>query len=394
YSNSGSDQTAPTLTGAAYAGITGVNACMANAATAAPFNAALATQGYTDNCYGTVTATLTDTNVTGTDCAWEVTYTFTITDACGNALENQTYTNSGSDQTAPALTGTGYRGQTGINACMPTVAGAAAEFDADAAAQGYTDNCGGDLTITLENTEVTGTNCEWEITYTFTVTDVCGNSLSNQTNRNTGSDQTAPTLTGAAYAGVTGVNACMANAATAAPFNANFAVQGYTDNCGGAVTATLTDTNVTGTDCEWTVTYTFTITDACGNALTNQSYSNSGSDQTAPALTGTPYAGQTGINACTADAVASAPFDAVLAAQGYTNGCGGAITVTLTDTELTGDDCNWTVTYTYSVTDVCGNVLANQSYSNSGGNQGRPVITTNPQHSWTECGSDNAMDDY
>ena len=115
--------------------------------------------------------------------------------------------------------------------------------------------------------------------------DVCNNTLTNQTYSNTGSDQTAPSLTGAPYAGTTGTNACKVDAATAAPFNATNAITGYTDLCGGSVTATLTDTQVTGTDCNWTVTYTFTVKDACNNALTGQTYSNTGSDQTIPVWT-------------------------------------------------------------------------------------------------------------
>ncbi|TMI68154.1 MAG: hypothetical protein E6H09_23320, partial [Bacteroidetes bacterium] len=147
--------------------------------------------------------------------------------------------------------------------------------------------------------------------------DVCGNTLANQSYSNKGSDQTAPTLTGSPYTGTTGTNACMANAATTAPFSATYAKQGYTDNCGGAVTATLTNTSVTGADCAWTLTYTFSVKDVCGNTLVNQSYSNTGSDQTAPTLTGTAYPGTTGTNSCVANAVSSVPFNAANAIQGY-----------------------------------------------------------------------------
>ena len=157
-------------------------------------------------------------------------------------------------------------------------------FCAADAIQGYSDNCGGAVTATLTNTSVTGDDCAWTVTYTFTIEDACGNQLTGQTYSNTGSDQTAPTLTGAAYTGTTGTDACQSDAATAAPFVAANAIQGYSDNCGGAVTATLTNTSVTGDDCAWTVTYTFTIEDACGNQLTGQTYSNTGSDQTAPIL--------------------------------------------------------------------------------------------------------------
>jgi hypothetical protein len=47
----------------------------------------------------------------------------------------------------------------------------------------------------------------------------------------------------------------------------------------------------------------------------------------------------------------------------------------LTGTSVTGNDAAWTVTYTFGVKDVCGNTLANRSYSNTGSDQTNPVIT-------------------
>jgi hypothetical protein len=217
------------------------------------------------------------------------------------------------------------------------------------------------------------------------VKDACNNPLTSQTYSNKGSDQTAPTLTGSPYAGTTGTNSCKANATTAAPFSAANAIQGYADNCGGAVTATLTNTAVTGTDCAWTVTYTFTVKDACNNPLASQTYSNKGSDQTAPTLTGSPYAGTTGTNSCKANAATAAPFSAANAIQGYTDNCGGTVTPTLTNTSVTGSDAGWTVTYTFSIKDVCNNTLASQTYSNTGSDQTAPVInsvTVNPNCLW------------
>src|SRR5204863_298944 len=109
-----------------------------------------------------------------------------------------------------------------------------------------------------------GTDCAWTVTYTFDISDFCGNLLSNQTYSNTGSDQTPPSLTGAPFAGTSGTDDCMANAALAAPFDGPSAIIGYTDNCGAPVTATFANTSVSGTDCAWTVTYTFDIVDFCG----------------------------------------------------------------------------------------------------------------------------------
>src|SRR5207237_364671 len=126
------------------------------------------------------------------------------------------------------------------------------------------------------------------------------------------------------------------DALTISPFDPAHAVDGYTDNCLGTVTATLTGTNVTGTDCNWTVTYTYTVKDVCGNPLPGQTYSNTGSDQTAPTLTGTPYAGTTGTDACKSAAATAAPFDAAHAVDGYTDNCLGAVTATLTATNFNG----------------------------------------------------------
>ncbi|MBK9985109.1 MAG: hypothetical protein IPP15_22590 [Saprospiraceae bacterium] len=292
YTHTGSDLTAPTLTGVPFAGTTGTNACMANAATAAPFSGASAILGYTDNCGAAVSATLTGTSVAGTNCSWTVTYTFTILDECLNSLPGQTYANTGSDQTAP--TGASTAGSVGTNSCMATAGGLFA-FDAVVAAGGYTDNCLGSVTAVETGTEVvTGTDCAWTVTYTFSVQDACGNILPGQTYTHTGSDQTAPT--GASTAGSVGTNSCMATAGGLFAFDAVAAAGGYTDNCLGSVTAVETGTEVvTGTDCAWTVTYTFSVQDACGN-VSGQTYST-GSDQTAPTAS---TAGSVGTNSCMA----------------------------------------------------------------------------------------------
>ncbi|MDO9275116.1 MAG: hypothetical protein Q7T92_06155, partial [Lutibacter sp.] len=61
-------------------------------------------------------------------------------------------------------------------------------------------------------------------------------------------DNEAPTLTGTAYTGTTGTNSCKIDAETSAAFSSASAITGYTDNCAGIVTATLSNTVVTGTD--------------------------------------------------------------------------------------------------------------------------------------------------
>ncbi|SEF92722.1 hypothetical protein SAMN04488130_1041, partial [Flavobacterium urumqiense] len=286
------DKMVPTLTGTPYKGTSDSNSCKVDAVTTAPFSATNAILGYTDNCGGAVTATLTNTEVAGSDCAWTITYTFDVKDGCNNTLTGQKYSNTGKDKTAPTLTGTPYAGTINSNSCKVNAL-ITVPFNETNAILGYTDNCGGAVTATVTNTEITGTDCAWTVTYTFDVKDGCNNTLSGQKYSNSGGDKTAPTLTGAPYAGTKDSNSCKVDAVTSSPFSATNAILGYSDNCSGQVTATLTNTEVTSTVCAWIVTYTFDVSDGCGNILTDQKYSNSGGDKTAP--TGIAPANLTGL---------------------------------------------------------------------------------------------------
>ena len=104
----GGDYTNPSITGTPYAGEHGINSGMPTAAQAdAYFNAALAVQGYTDNCSGI--SALNNNNatiITGDDCGWTVTYEYEINDDCVKYVISN-YTNSGSDHSAPTYIGTG-----------------------------------------------------------------------------------------------------------------------------------------------------------------------------------------------------------------------------------------------------------------------------------------------
>jgi hypothetical protein len=273
------DNQAPALTGTAYGGTTATNACKANAATAAPFSATNALLGYTDNCSGTLTATLTNTVVTGSDCSWTVTYTFSVTDANNNALTGRTYSNTGGDQTAPhIIVPNSLPGSNVGNVCYAARPSAPS---ATSIAELYADNCT-TPTASLTNTVETGNNCGWTVTYTYTITDGCNPITADVVY--SGADTQSPTLSGTAYGGTTATNSCKVNAIAAAPFSPTSAILGYTDNC-GAISAVLTNTTISGTDCGWTVTYTYTVKDACDNELTGRTYSNTGSDQTDPVFT-------------------------------------------------------------------------------------------------------------
>src|SRR6188508_3259719 len=109
----------------------------------------------------------------------------------------------------------------------------------------------------------------------------CANAAADAVVTYSGGDKTAPTLnTGASLPGGTNVNACK-SAATTAPTVGTIAAL-YADNCGQPVVVTLASSNVTGDDCSWTATYTYTVKDACGNAAADAVVTYSGGDKTAP----------------------------------------------------------------------------------------------------------------
>ena len=168
---------------------------------------------------------------------------------------------------------------------------------------------------------------------------------------------TWPLPSGSPPAGQTDINACYIDASTipsgTPPFDPTAAKAGYEDYCEQPVaSATLTGTTITGDNCGWSVTYTFKVTDNCGNELTGQEIVHTGSSQTAPELTGTIPEGQTEMNLCFSD-IPAGPTTGDIEAL-FSPACGGPITVTKSGTP-TGDDAGWAVTYTYVVKDECDN---------------------------------------
>ena len=149
----------------------------------------------------------------------------------------------------------------------------------------------------------------------------------------------------------------------------------YTDNCGGNITVVKTNVK-TGDDCAWTIVYTYSIKDKCGNEVTPKpTVTYTGGDKTAPNLitAGTfPVGNTVSINGCMGSAPVG-PSDAAIKAL-YTDNCGGTITVVKTGAP-TGNACAWTVTYTYSIKDKCDNeVTPKPTVTYFGGDATAPVF--------------------
>ncbi len=265
------DDQPPSLVGIFPEGQSDLNLCFGSIP-AGPSTASIAAL-YSDNCGGPITVTKSGTP-TGNDCAWTVTYTYTVRDWRSNyvtVVPSVMY--SGGDMTAPVLVGTFPTGQTNMNLCFTSIPAGPAIADI---ASLYTDNCGGPITVTKTGTP-TGTDCSWSVTYTYTVRDKCNNYVTTVPSVTyTGGDTEAPQLAGVLPGGAVG-NVCYADR-PAAPLATDIALL-YTDNC-STPTASLTSTDVTGDNCSWSVKYTYTVTDGC-NAITAE-VTYTGGDTEAP----------------------------------------------------------------------------------------------------------------
>jgi hypothetical protein len=290
----------------------------------------------TDNC-SAVTVTFNDVIIPGS-CAnrFTVQRTYTVRDGSNNS-SSQTQTITVNDETAPVITSI---------PANTTVSCASEVPVANTGAVVATDNCAGTVTITSADV-VTPGSCanRFTIARTYTATDVCGNA-SSQTQTITVNDETAPS--GNAPAAITGINSCIPSLQVAeVAFNAGLAASGYSDNCTGAVTAVLTNTTVSGTNCNWTVTYTFKVLDVCNNELSAQSYTRSGSDRTPPVFTICPP------SITIQSGTSIDPKDT--GRPTATDNCAGTITATFEDENTDCSDEVYTIRRTWTATDACGN---------------------------------------
>ncbi|MBR3648074.1 MAG: hypothetical protein IKN59_06780, partial [Paludibacteraceae bacterium] len=308
-----------------------------------------------------------------TDCGENYTINLKVTDANGCESESVSQTIEVKDETAPTLSGTWPDNITGQDNCFANADASGLLSDDDVAAL-YSDNCNV-VTVTHEDANTLTSDCGWTITRTYTIKDFCGNSTTN-TMSVSGSDQTAPALTGSWPADITDQNNCFADADKSGLKSAEDIASLYED-CGG-VSVTFEDANTLTSDCGWTITRTYTIKDACGNTVTpSPTMSVSGSDQTAPVLTGIWPADVTGQNNCFSNADKSVLATETEVAALFTDNCAGEINVTYADAESLTSDCGWTIIRTYTIKDACGNtVTPNPTMSLSGKDQSAPEIAS------------------
>ena len=167
-------------------------------------------------------------------------------------------------------------------------------------------------------------------------------------------DGEAPELTGTLPGGDVG-SVCKANA-PAAPPAATIAAQ-YTDALNNGVIAMMTGSSVTGTDCEWTAAYTYSVKDNCGNMAPDAVVEYTGGDNTAPTFTRPADITIYTTAACSYDAGVAATGDVTNEADN----CSTGLNATFSDVNVAGPcEGSRVITRTWSLVDNCGNPAADQ----------------------------------
>jgi len=363
--------------------ILGQDACFEDADTTGLWDGADIADLYSDNCGQPVRViNEEDVAVQTSNCGWKWTRTYTIVDACGNPVEPApSMSISGSDQSAPEWSSSDAWAEvvqsiSGQNACLADRV--ISEFYSNDAVKALFSDCS-QITVTSNTVDdpdvVTGDDCGWTVTRTYTIKDLCDNVyyLPGTTNKPTmsisGSDQTAPewnrTQTWAELVqNITGQNACFADADTTGLLDDDEIAAFYTDHCGQPVTVTHGE-NGNGKDvavfdpdsdhdCGWTWTRTYNITDACNNPVTPApSMSVSGSDQTLPTISSTI----TEVNATGSDCVYTIP-DLISDLSSYTvnDNCSddSYLLGTISQSPLAGTEVLMSQDVTITIRDACG----------------------------------------
>ena len=266
----------------------------------------------TDNCDAEPAISFSE-SVQNQDCGSTIIRTWTATDACGNTT-TQSQTIQVIDSVEPHFIGIPENTTVSCNE-IPAVATVTVG-----------DNC--DQNIAIQFDEVIGEGCPYTITRTWSATDDCGNNTT-ATQIISVYDNENPQFTGIPQ-----------NTAIECHLPVSDAFVTASDNCSSDMIIDFSETEEVHT-CGKTITRTWSVTDHCGNTTT-QSQTIEVVDTTAPQLQNVPAN-----TTVTCDAIPSAPEVTA------TDNCQETLTVTMS--EIISEGCPYTITRTWTTTDICGN---------------------------------------
>jgi gliding motility-associated-like protein len=315
-----------------------------------PAQPVFATPTASDTC-GAATLTSADVTTPGS-CAgsYSVTRTWTATDACGNT-STASQTIAVQDTAAPVI------------ATLPAPTTISCPATPAFAVATATDGCGGTPTLTFADVTTNGACAgTYSVTRTWTATDACGNTATALQTINV-QDTTAPVIA-----------TLPAPSTISCPATPQFATATATDSCASAFTLTFADVTTNGACAgNYSVTRTWTATDACGNTATASQTINV-QDTTAPVIAALP-----------APSTISCPATPQFATATATDACASAFTLTFADVTTNGACAgSYSVTRTWTATDACGNT-STKSQTINVQDTTAPVISQLPAPSTISC---------
>ncbi len=275
----------------------------------------------------------------------EYTYTFVVTDQCGNST-SQTSTYQVVDSTPPVLTPPS-------DLTLDCTDDISAEILAWLNSYTVSDNCDADPQVT-NNFNGTPPTCGSSVTITWTATDDCSNTINTATATITVNDNTAPVLTVPDNITVE----CGTNQAAIIEAWENDALA--IDNCDGTVEVTFIPSALVVGTCPNTgvITYTFDAQDACGNMATQLTRTVTIIDSQKPVIMTPPS--DVIVECDGAGNIADlAAFEAAFGGMMAMDNCNAApILSFVAGTATTTCGGTQTIPYTFTATDACGNAIS------------------------------------
>ena len=267
-----------------------------------------------DNCDTQLTVAMNSVT-NDLDCGYEIIRTWSTADACGNeasASQTSTYV----DSTDP------------VSSNEPSDMSVECGADVPFSEPSFTDNCEDELDVVFAETSGNFSVCGYDITRTWTASDVCGNQkVVSQTI--TISDTTAPNLLG--------MPSDMEVSCDAVPAPVGVSAS---DNCDDDVNVEFSETSTEG--CPHTITRTWTATDACGNTV-SESQVLTVVDTTNPVITSQPANSELECGAVILEGEAT-----------FSDNCTDEVEVTFS-TSTQDSTCGSVITNTWIGEDECGN---------------------------------------
>ncbi|MBL0315877.1 MAG: hypothetical protein IPP69_08895 [Flavobacteriales bacterium] len=299
-----------------------------------------------DNCDMNVAVSFSETATEG--CPYTIIRTWTGVDNCGNDVTaSQTITVI--DTTYPVLHG------------VPASTELECDQIAPEAVVTATDNCTEDMIVSLD-ADTDYNECGFVFTRTWSVTDACGNTTTATQVINF-VDTTDPIVTEGVPAELT------IECDQPTPFY----LPSFSDNCDDDLSVTAISGIANVSDCGYDVERAWTATDDCGNSTTVYQIIHV-VDTTDPILVGVP--------ANTEVECSNVPVAANVTA---TDNC-TIPTVEMEETITEG--CPYTITRTWTATDVCGNETSATQVITVIDTQDPYMVNVVPTYYTIECGED------